>query len=255
MSENTELIKKFLDTSNTLMEEFRKRAPGSQAHGENVARICSSVANEYGNLREEYLKVAALYHDIGKMFYPLHFIENQNGEYNPHDELNPYMSYHLITRHVSDSVAILAQYEIPAVVLQIVMQHHGNTVVQYFYNRAENQAKGESVDKVAFRYPFCKPDTTEAAILMIVDVIESTARSLHSAGRLDTTETRIAVINDTIDRLADDDQLDNIPFGVIKTIKRVLPRELDALFHKRIDYSNEDEEETKSKKKKGKKPS
>lgn len=231
-------LKPFLDASHPLLETFRKVAPGTFAHSDNVADLCEAVALDLG-LDTDVMSVLGKYHDIGKMNCPDAFSENQNGGGNMHNDLEPMISYQLITRHIGDTAVVLInQPDFPRELIEMVTQHHGDTVLRFFANKAKS-----SVDDV-FRYKCKKPQTIEAAVLMICDSIEATARSLAVNGKLDTTEERKSVVNNTINRLMDDDQLDDITVGELKKVRRVLYKELENRYHKRELYGDEDEEAT-----------
>jgi len=234
MDSNISVDKKFFDPKFPLMDKFRELAPGTHKHCQNVANMCESIAVELG-LNTDILKCAALYHDIGKMNNPLYFSENQNNGNNPHDSLEPYVSYQIITRHVGDSVLhLLQEKDIPAEVIEIISQHHGDTVLQAFHNKA----KSEPEDK--YRYKCSKPIETEALILMIVDSVEATARSLYNSGEENFSDKSI---DGTIDRLMSDCQLDNMKIGTLNITKRLLTKELESIYHKRVSY-DEDESKT-----------
>jgi len=221
-----------------MLESFREKAPGTFKHCQNVVSICESIAIEL-SLDVDMMRCVSLYHDIGKIYFPEFFSENQDGK-NPHDNLDPFMSYHIITRHVGDSVLLLLQIEdIPRIVIEIISQHHGNTVLRYFYEKS-----GSTID-AKWRYKGKSPDTTEAAILMIVDSVEATARSLFNAGQLSDSESRKNVVKTTIERLVDDNQLDNMTIGVLKVVRNVLVKELDTIYHKREVYTEIDKKRIK----------
>ena len=130
-------IKKFLDPSFPLFDKFREIAPGTLRHCQNVANLCESVAIELG-LDVDVMKLSALFHDVGKINNPKFFTENQNGEGNPHDDLDPFVSHAIITRHVGDSILILLQFEdFPREVLEIISQNHGNTVLKIIANKTK----------------------------------------------------------------------------------------------------------------------
>ena len=169
-----EIQKKFFDPSFSLLEKFREIAPGSYKHCQNVSNICESVAAELG-LNTDLLKCAALYHDIGKMNNPKYFSENQGDTKNPHDDILPEVSYLIVSKHVGDSVLLLLEIEdMPRQVIEIVSQHHGNTVLQAFFNKSKDDVEDH------FRYRCSKPKTTEAAVLMIIDSVEATAKALFN---------------------------------------------------------------------------
>lgn len=236
MTENDKSsLKKFLDPTYPLLEKFREVAPGSYKHCQNVANLCESIALEL-ELDVDLLKIAAMYHDIGKIVAARYFSENQDDS-NPHDGLDPIVSYQIISRHVGDSVLILLGAEdMPRDVLTIVSQHHGNTVLRPFFKKAKSAVEDH------FRYKCKTPETTEAAILMIVDSVEATARSLFNIGKLKTEKDRKDLISSTIERFVDDDQLDHLQIGILKIIKRILAKELKSIYHKRVIYEEEEDE-------------
>ena len=229
-------LKPFLDAKHPLLETFRKVAPGTFAHSDNVADLCEAVALDLG-LNTDIMSVLGKYHDIGKMNCPDAFSENQNGGGNMHNDLDPMISYQLITRHIGDTAVILLNEPgFPRLLIEMVTQHHGDTVLRFFANKSK-----ATVEDV-FRYKCKKPQTIESAVLMICDSVEATARSLHVNGKLETTEERKSVVNNTINRLMDDDQLDDVKVGDLKKVRRVLYKELENRYHKRELYGDEDKE-------------
>lgn len=229
--ETRETYKPFLESDFPLLEMFRELAPGSFKHSQNVANICESIAIEL-KLNVDLLKVSAFYHDVGKMVNPLYFSENQEKD-NPHDKLEPWVSYQIISRHVSDTVALLLNYDFPVKVMKIISQHHGDTVLRYFYEQSK-----AATDEL-YRYKCTKkPTCDEAAILMIVDSVEATARSQASNGKLENSDEKRRVVDNTINRLVDDSQLDSMKIGTLKTIRKVLYKELESIYHKRVAYED-----------------
>lgn len=225
--------KKFFEPAFPLLDKFRELAPGTYKHCQNVSNICESIAIEL-DLNVDLIKCSALFHDVGKITNPSFFSENQSNGVNPHDNLDPYISYQIITRHVGDSVLYLLQIEdIPQEVIKIVSQHHGNTILNAFYNKCSND---EPEDK--YRYKCSKPTSTEAAILMIVDSIEATSRSIFNSGETEDKFIKEA-INSTIERLVDDGQLDNMKIGTLKVVKKILFKELESIYHKRVTYESQ----------------
>jgi putative nucleotidyltransferase with HDIG domain len=228
-------LKPFLDASHPLLETFRKVAPGTFAHSDNVADLCEAVAIEL-KLDTDIMSVIGKYHDIGKMNCPEAFSENQNGT-NMHNDLDPLISYQIITRHIGDTAVILLnEPEFPRELIEMITQHHGDTILAFFYKKSKTDVND------LYRYKCKKPQTIESAVLMICDSIEATARSLASNGKLETSEDKKLVINNTINRLMDDDQLDDVKVGDLKKIRRVLYKELENKYHKRELYGDEDEE-------------
>lgn len=228
--------KKYFDPSFSLLEKYREIAPGSYKHSQNVASICESIAIEL-DLDVELMRCCGVYHDIGKMNYPLNFSENQSSKTNIHDDIEPNISYHLITRHVSDGVLILLQNDFPLEVIKIISEHHGDTILRQFYKKDE-----ESLEDL-FRYKGKKPTSIESIVLMIVDSVEATSRAMIIQ-RKDDEENGVfikRIIQTTIEKLDDDDQLDKILHGAIKQIKRILTKELESIYHKRVTYKDEED--------------
>ena len=230
--------KQFIDSDYPLLEKFRELAPGSFKHSQNVADMCELIAKEL-DLDSNLMKVAGLYHDVGKMLNPQMFSENQDKD-NPHDKLEPDVSYQIVSRHLSDSILVLFNYNFPVEIIKIISQHHGNTIVRYFFDKSGSEIEDN------YRYKCKQPETDEAAILMIVDSVEATARSLAGVnGKMENSEKRHTVVDNIIMRREEDGQLDNIKVRVLKVIRKVLYKELDSLYHRRVAYPEEEEEEQK----------
>jgi putative nucleotidyltransferase with HDIG domain len=232
MTDKVKIDKKFFDPTFPLMDKFRELAPGSYKHCQNVSNICEAVAAELA-LNTDLIKCAALYHDIGKMNNPGYFSENQSNGTNVHDNLEPFISFQIISRHVGDSVLHLLQLkDMPLEVIEIISQHHGDTILRAFHNKVENEPE----DK--FRYKCDKPETTESLILMIVDSVEATAKAFFGDPQRKEVDNINTAINGTIDRLTEDSQLDNMKIGTLKVTKRVLTKELESIYHKRVSYDD-----------------
>jgi len=172
-------------------------------------------------------------YDIGKMNNPMYFAENQSDD-NIHNKLEPYVSYQIITRHVGDSVIHLLQIPgLPREVIDIVAQHHGDTVLQAFHNK-DNKSP---LDK--YRYKCPKPISSEALILMLCDSVEATTRALFNS-KENSDDFILKAIKGTISRLMDDEQLDNMKIGILNKTKKILVKELESIYHKRVIYDEED---------------
>lgn len=224
-----------LDSSYPLLQYFRETCPGTYKHSQGLAAMVESISLSLG-LDVNFMRVVAIYHDIGKTFNPKFFTENQLQDEDPHGDLDPWVSYQLITRHVSDSVNILLNDKnFPREVIEIISQHHGTNVVKYFFD------KSESKDKDKFRYKCSKPSCVESAVLMIADHVEATSRSKVQSGNFDPLE----VIETTINSLLDDGQLDEVMMrlGDLKKIKTALAKELEGLYQKRVSYDHVKKEE------------
>lgn len=216
-----------LDSKYPLLQEFRDLCPGTFKHSQALVSMIEGVSISL-ELDEDVMKVAAMYHDVGKMFSPKYFSENQLKD-NPHDDLSPEMSYQIITRHVSDSVAVLINNDdFPREVIQIISQHHGTTILKYFFEKSNKEKES------TFRYKTTRPSSIESMVLMVCDAIEAMSRSLAQAGKFDPNR----VINDTLQRLIDDGQLDDVTMklGDLKKIKSALAKELEGVYQKRVDY-------------------
>ena len=230
--------KDLLDIKSPLLEKFREIAPGTFRHSQNVSLLCESIAVEL-NLNVDLMRAAGLYHDAGKMNAPDMFSENQTGDENIHDKLDPSISYQIITRHVGDSVIKLLQLpDFPDKIklMDMISQHHGNTILRQFFKKSKSKVED------AYRYKSPVPNSIEAAVLMICDSVEATSRSLDSKDELEDSKDRRAVINTTVDRLTQDYQLDDIKVGDLRTIKNVLYKEMENIYHKRIAHGDEKEE-------------
>ena len=174
------------DPSHPLLQELVRRAPGTYNHSINVASIAEAAAEAIG-ARRLLVRVGAYFHDIGKMLKPGYFVENQGSDVNRHDSLVPAMSTLIIIAHVKDGADLARQHHVPEPVIDFIEQHHGTTLVEYFYRRASQQCEtnpnGGGVDEESFRYPGPKPQTREAAVLMLSDAVESAARRWSSRHR------------------------------------------------------------------------
>ena len=233
--EHKEGLQLLLDSKYPLLRELREKCPGTYKHSQSLAAMIESVSLEL-DLDVDFMKIASTYHDVGKMFNPKFFTENQLEGEDLHKGLQTKMSYEIITRHVSDSAVILLNDpNFPREIIEIISQHHGTTVLQYFYTKS----KSKEEDK--FRYKTTKPSSVEAMVLIVCDCIEATSRSLSQAGKLDPNK----VINDSIQNLVDDGQLDNvtIKLGDLKRIKHALAKELEGIYQKRVDYDETEEKE------------
>jgi putative nucleotidyltransferase with HDIG domain len=233
-------LKDILDGSSPLMENFKDKTPGTYRHCQNVAALCESISSEL-SLDAETLVAAAKLHDIGKSNNPIWFSENQPDSTNPHDDAEPLVSYQYISRHISDSCLKLVQIpEIPRDVITCVSEHHGDTVIKSIYLAAKKIYNG-STNEDQYRYKNRKPSTIESAVLMMSDVVESACRAMDQKDKL---KDHKKVINTLIDKLIADEQLDILTIGHVRIIKKILYKEIDSIYHKRVDYPEEEEEVT-----------
>ena len=230
-----------LDTSYPLLKRFREACPGTYKHSQALESMIEGVSVAL-DLDVVPMKVIAIYHDIGKTNNPKYFTENQLEDEDTHKDLDPWISSQIITRHVSDSVNILINNsDFPRDLIEIISQHHGTNVVRYFANKAG--ANKEEIE-TNFKYKNTKPKCVKAAVLMLCDQVEATARSMYQNGNFDPLE----VIENTIQSLIDDGQLDEVTMklGDLKRIKLAIAKELEGSFQKRVDYNKIKEEDKKN---------
>jgi putative nucleotidyltransferase with HDIG domain len=230
-----------LELSNTdqpLLKELLISAPGTYNHSILVGHLAENAAKSIG-ADSLLVKVAALYHDLGKMKRPEYFYENQTDIENIHDRLNPSMSRHIISNHIKDGLELAAKNKIPRKVLNIISQHHGNSIISYFYEKQKDReaiTNGSSNGlKEHFRYPAKKPQSKEAAILMLADSTEAAVRSI---GRV-TPKKIEQMINDIFEDKLKDGQLNetNMTIKEINTVKDSLIDGLISIYHSRLSYA------------------
>ena len=231
-----------LESSYPLLKEFRDKCPGTYKHSQAVGVMVEGVSVAL-SLDSTYMKVAAYYHDIGKMRNPKYYSENQLEDENVHDGLDPFISYLIISSHPSHSAHILLTDEnFPRDLIEIATQHHGTNIMKYFFD-------SDIDDEDLFRYKGRKPQCVESMILMICDCIEARSRSDIQHGNFDP----LTVIEETINDLMKDGQLDDVTMklGDLQIIKEALAKELEGTYQKRVDYSKA-KDEGKNKKEKEK---
>ncbi|MFK8114420.1 MAG: HD family phosphohydrolase [Rubripirellula sp.] len=225
------------DASHPLLRRLAQRAPGTYNHSINVASIAEAAADAIG-ANGLLVRVGAYFHDIGKMFKPEYFIENQSAGVNQHDSLQPAMSTLVIIAHVKDGADLARSHRLPEPIIDFILQHHGTTLVEYFYReatrRSEEDPNGESVSDKDFRYPGPKPQTLEAAVMMLADTVESASRTL-----VDPTPARIQNLVDSIaQKKMGDGQFDEcgLTFKQLAQIRHSLVKSLTAIYHARVKY-------------------
>ncbi len=219
-----------------LLQRLLREAPGTYQHSLQVANLAELAAERIG-ANAPLTRVAALYHDIGKIIYPHFFVENQAEGVNPHDELNnPEQSARIIIGHVLEGERLARKYHLPSMFIDFILQHHGTTPVMYFYNQALKAVNCDEtrVNKALFQYPGPRPQTREAAILMLADASESIVR----AKRPQTKQAIEDIIRDIIEARAADGQLDasQLTLHDLQIIRDVFVTTLQGVFHPRIPY-------------------
>lgn len=218
-----------------LLKEMIVKAPGTYHHSLVVGSMVESAAEEIG-ANPLLAKVMSYYHDIGKTEHAQYFIENQKPGQNPHDHLSPHMSKTILIAHVKDGVELGLEHKLGKPIIDGIVQHHGTTLIQFFYNRAvENQ--DEEIDEVQeedFRYPGPRPQFREAALIMLADSIEAASRSLD-----EPTPMRLQnIVKNIIQRKFMDGQLEecNLTLKDLSIIEDAFIRVLLGIYHQRIDY-------------------
>jgi len=219
-----------------LLRRMMLEAPGSYHSSVMVANMAEAAADAIG-ADALLTRVAALYHDIGKLKRPTFFVENQAplGIENVHEKLTPKMSYLILTNHVRDGLEQARENQLPEEVINIIGQHHGTTLAAYFYHRAVTEANGEAVSEYDFRYPGPKPATREAALVMLSDSVQASVKSIPQPNA-----QRIAdMVSEIIQNRLEDGQLDDCPITRrdLRIVSEVFLRILTGLYsYTRIEY-------------------
>ncbi len=221
------------DTNKPLLRRLVMEAPGTYTHSMAVGHLAETAAQAIG-ADSLMARVASYYHDIGKIRRPHFFIENQNVE-NAHDRINPTLSALVITSHIKDGAEIAKEFKLPGVVTDVISQHHGTSLVQYFFDQAMGEQDACVGLESQFRYAGPKPRTKEAAIIMLADSVEAASRAMSKPTRAAIELTVNKVIADKLR----DGQLDesDLTFKEVSRIADAFVRALTSTLHARIDYS------------------
>jgi putative nucleotidyltransferase with HDIG domain len=227
------------DVAHPLLQELVRRAPGTYNHSINVASIGEAAAEAIG-ARGLLVRVGAYFHDIGKMLKPAYFVENQGTE-NRHESLVPAMSTLIIIAHVKEGAELARQYNLPQPIVDLIAEHHGTTLVEYFYRRATERQQqdpdGAEVDEQTYRYPGPKPTSRESAVLMLSDAVESASRALT-----EPTPARIAsLVHELAMKRLLDGQFDEcgLTLEELEIIEQSLVKSLTAVYHGRVKYPDQ----------------
>ncbi len=221
-----------------LLRELMVQAPGTYHHSVIVSNMVEATA-EAIHANSLISKVSAYYHDIGKMKKPLYFIENQMGGENKHEKLAPSMSSLVLISHVKDGVELAKRHKLGKEIIDIIQQHQGKSLITYFYSKAKEQAaskgkKSFQIKEEDFRYPGPKPQTKEAGLVMLADMVEAASRSL-----VDPTPARIqGTVQKIINKAFSDGQLDECELTLkdLHEIAKSFTKTLSGIFHHRIEY-------------------
>ncbi len=221
-----------------LLKRLLSDAPGTYNHSLIVSQLVEAAAEAIG-ANPVLARVGTMYHDVGKLLRPMFFVENQSfyGIENPHKTCTPRFSKMLITAHPKDGVELAKEYHLPQVIHNFIIQHHGTSLVSYFYNEALKEEGEENVKEEQFRYPGPKPNMKETAILMLADAVESAVR----AAKNPSNEEIDSIIQKIINERLNDGQLEESPLTLkdLKTIADTFSRMLRGMHHKRIKYHND----------------
>jgi putative nucleotidyltransferase with HDIG domain len=242
------------DLNHPLLRRMQIEAPGTFHHSLIVASLAESAAEAIG-ANALMSRVCAYFHDIGKLKKPEYFIENQGGE-NPHDGLTPTMSALIIVAHVKDGVDMAIKDKLNPRILEVIREHHGDSLVYYFYRKArerlleeENRGKEEGgevddlpkVDEKSFRYPGPIPQSRESGIISLADAIESASRAISkpSPGRIK------ALVDEIVFKRVKDGQLDacGLTMSELTTVRAVFSKTLRSMLHARIEYPKDQVED------------
>ncbi|MFN4261016.1 MAG: HD family phosphohydrolase [Gemmataceae bacterium] len=228
------------DGRHPLMQELIRRAPGTYTHSITVGTLAEAAA-EAIDANPLLARVGSYFHDIGKMLKPHYFIENQTG-INRHDDLEPALSTLVIIGHVKDGIALAKQYRLPKPIVDCIQEHHGTTLVEYFYREAvkqQQQLGNTSCDlEPTFRYPGPKPQSPETAIIMMADCVESSSRALS----VPNPNSLRKLVHDMLMKRLLDGQFEEsgLTLTQLHQIEDSLCKGLIALYHARIKYPAEE---------------
>jgi putative nucleotidyltransferase with HDIG domain len=241
------------DLNHKLLRRMQLEAPGTFHHSLVVAALSEAAAEKIG-ANAPMCRVCSYFHDVGKLKKPGYFIENQHdGGENPHDTLTSTMSALIIIAHVKDGVDLAVKHKLNPRIIDVIQEHHGDSLVAYFYRRAQEQKKLEldkvdrklenpedlpKIDEKNFRYPGPRPSTRESAIIALADTVESASRSLHKP-----TPARIqSLIDELVRTKLHDGQLDDCPLTIkeLVAVKESFAATLRSMLHSRISYPKDE---------------
>lgn len=228
-------LMEYMDPNHELLRRLSLEAPGTYQHCLVVGNIAEAAARAIG-ANGLFCRVTALYHDIGKLFNPHYFTENQLGGFNIHQLLTPAESTQVIIAHVAEGEVLAHKYHLPQSFIDIIREHHGTTMVYYFYCKQVEQMGGDAtkVNEKSFRYPGPRPRSKESAIIMIADTIEAASRSMDEV----TEETVADIVDKLVAEKAQSGQFDEckLTFEELGLVKRAIVKALMVTRHLRIKY-------------------
>jgi hypothetical protein len=229
---------KLVELANTNLPLLRRlafEAPGSFQHSLMVANL-AKVGSEAVGADATLAYTAGLYHDVGKVYRPEYFVENQRPGHNPHDKLQPSMSALILVSHVKEGVEVAREHHLPQVVLDAIEQHHGTRLIKFFYNRAIEQTDPDTgvVGEDKYRYPGPKPKSKVMGVLMLADAVEAASRTL-----IDPTPAKVrGLIRTLVEDCLSDRQLDHtdLTLADLRAVAEAFQHVLTNIFHRRVDY-------------------
>ncbi len=221
------------DTNNKLLKELNLKAPGTFQHSLQVSNLAEEAIQEIGG-NPLLVRTGALYHDIGKMYAPAYFIENQSTGINPHDELGYEESADIIINHVIKGIELAKDYGLPEQIIDFIRTHHGTTKTQYFLRMYQKENPEEELDESIFEYPGPIPYSKETAVLMMADSVEAASRSLKKYDE----DSISNLVNGIIDSQVAQNQFinTNITFRDVTALKKMFIKKLMNIYHIRIEY-------------------
>ena len=232
--------------NNEVLRRLMIEAPGTYHHSLIVANLAETAAYQIG-ANTALARAGAYYHDIGKLKNPQMFSENQTG-YNVHDDLAPETSAKVITQHPKNGVEMGLEYGLPRVIIDVIREHHGTSLVKYFYYKALKQYGAENVTEAEYRYQGTIPSSRESAIVMLADTVEAAVRSVLGQGK--TLEEAEALIKTLMKDKLDDNQLDHSGLGIheLEIIRKAFIEVFHGMYHERVAYPKQEEIEKAAKK-------
>jgi cyclic-di-AMP phosphodiesterase PgpH len=242
------------DLNHKLLRQMQLEAPGTFHHSLVVAALSEAAAEAIG-ANAPMCRVCSYFHDVGKLKKPIYFIENQHdGSENPHDSLTPTMSALIIISHVKDGVDLAVKHKLNPRIIQVIQEHHGDSLVYFFYRKAQDQKKADlekvdrrienpedlpKVEEKNFRYPSSRPSTRESGIICLADTVESASRSLQKP----TPAKITALVEELVRAKIQDGQLDLCPLtlGELALVKESFAKTLRSMMHSRIDFPKQED--------------
>ncbi|MCB1112062.1 MAG: HDIG domain-containing protein [Chlamydiales bacterium] len=236
-------LMEYMDPNNDLLRRLSIEAPGTYQHSVVVANLAEAAALSIG-ANGLFCRVSTLYHDVGKMVTPQYFTENQQSGMNIHQLLTPLESAQVIIAHVSEGVSMARKAGLPEQFIDIIKEHHGTTLVYYFYHKQMEKVNGDTsqVDEKEFRYSGPKPRSKESAIIMIADTLEAASRSLDRTDE----DSLMELATKLIKQKSEDGQFDEclLTFEELAIVKETLVKTLSAFAHSRIKYPSREPQPT-----------